>query len=789
MLLRLGAILACLTCLLLPDQASGQRRAVTIGLVSDGPYQRHGYFTDFLESEILSLLSGEFDVRMPADVHLEGDWTLAGIQAALDRLLVDRSVDLIVTLGPISSHVAAQRQDLSKPVVTPLILDAALQGLDIDEGGGSGIDNLTYIALPQTNDIQAFQEIVPFERLAVLINGPQVEAIPELAERLRAAGEAIDLDAVIIAVGLTVESTLAALDDETVDAVYVLPQLQLSDADWSGLVQGLIDRQLPSFSWFGYHEVAEGILAGQRPERFVQRVARRVALNIQRILLGEDPSTVQVGFAAQRRLAINMATARAIGIYPPWKVMTEAELFADEQHLAEREWTLESAVQEVVRVNLDLAAADRAVAAGSENIGIAKSDLYPQIDIGADWSLVDAERAESSFGLRPETMLTGTATLTQLIYGEPAWANVSVQKSVQEARAQGRETLWLDVAFDAAVAYLDVLKSKTVEGIERQNLNVTRENLEFAELRRSIGTASAGEVYRWENQIANNRQAVINANTVRNLVEIELNRLLDRPLEERFATAEADLDDPQLLTSEERLVPYIDDLRSFRVFRSFMAQEAVDASPEVKALDALAAAQRRALQSADRSFYLPGLALQSSVEGILSTGGAGSDFQGGLASGDVRWTIGVGIRYPLLTGASRFYVKAQAAEELASIETERQSVAQRVEGRARAALHTMGAARANLDLSRDAAEAARNNFEVVRDSYSRGVASIIDLLDAQNTALVAELRAANAVYNFLTELMRVERAAGRFDFFTSAEERDAFFQRLEAYFQQAGMQQ
>jgi outer membrane protein TolC len=101
----------------------------------------------------------------------------------------------------------------------------------------------------------------------------------------------------------------------------------------------------------------------------------------------------------------------------------------------------------------------------------------------------------------------------------------------------------------------------------------------------------------------------------------------------------------------------------------------------------------------------------------------------------------------------------------------------------------MGAARANLDLSRDAAEAARNNFEVVRDSYSRGVASIIDLLDAQNTALVAELRAANAVYNFLTELMRVERAAGRFDFFTSAEERDAFFQRLEAYFQQAGMQQ
>ncbi|UCC85495.1 MAG: TolC family protein [Gemmatimonadota bacterium] len=94
---------------------------------------------------------------------------------------------------------------------------------------------------------------------------------------------------------------------------------------------------------------------------------------------------------------------------------------------------------------------------------------------------------------------------------------------------------------------------------------------------------------------------------------------------------------------------------------------------------------------------------------------------------------------------------------------------------------------ANIGLSRDAADAARNNFELVQDSYSRGAASIIDLLDAQNTALIAELRAANAIYDFLIQLMNVERAAGRFDFFTSAEERDAFFDRLDAYNSQVGM--
>jgi len=31
--------------------------------------------------------------------------------------------------------------------------------------------------------------------------------------------------------------------------------------------------------------------------------------------------------------------------------------------------------------------------------------------------------------------------------------------------------------------------------------------------------------------------------------------------------------------------------------------------------------------------------------------------------------------------------------------------------------------------------------------------------------------------------MRVERAAGRFDFFTSPESREAFFDRLDAYYE------
>ncbi|HSG82040.1 MAG TPA: TolC family protein, partial [Gemmatimonadota bacterium] len=569
---RLATTLTALAFALLPGLAAGQQtRTVTIGFLADGPYQRHTYLTEILQREITDLLSGEFQVRMPAEAFVRANFTVDGIEDGLARLLDDPEVDIIVAFGAISSHVAAGRRTLTKPVVAAVILDQRLQAVEVAEGGGSGIQNLSYIALAETADIPAFLEIVPFTRIALLVDGPLADAVPGLSQRLQLAGQAMGLDAVLVPVGQTIEPTLAALDEAGVEAVYVLPQFQLSEEDWQRLVQGLIDRRLPSFSWFGWSEVVDGILAGQRPERFAQRIARRVALNIQAILLGTDPSTLPVAFAPQSHLAINMTTARAIGVYPPWKVVTEAELVSEVGSVPEREWTLESAVREAVQVNRDLAAADRAVAAGAGDIGIARARLLPQIDLGVDWSVIDRDQAESGISFRPQQMLTGRATLTQLIYSNPAWANYSVQKSIQESRVQNREVVWLDIAFDAAVAYLDLLKSKTIERIERENLRITRENLEFARVRRSIGSGSPSEVFRWENQIANNRQAVINANALRNLVEIEFNRLLNRPLEESFATAEAELTDPQLLTNQDRLAPYIDNLWHYRVFRGFMA--------------------------------------------------------------------------------------------------------------------------------------------------------------------------------------------------------------------------
>ncbi|MBW2203652.1 MAG: TolC family protein, partial [Deltaproteobacteria bacterium] len=328
-------------------------------------------------------------------------------------------------------------------------------------------------------------------------------------------------------------------------------------------------------------------------------------MNVHRILLGEDAGSLKVAFPAKQELTINMATARAIGVYPSWSVLTEAHLINETVEVVTRRLSLSSTVHEAIEVNLDLAVQARNVAAGKEVVKQARSDLLPQIDLNAGGVIIDDDRAAAGQGSAPERSLSGSATASQLIYSDETWANYKVAQHLQTSREEQRETVKLDIALDAAVAYLNVLRTKTLERIQKDNLNLTRANLDRAHARVSIGVANRSEAYRWETEIARSRQDVLSAEARRKRTENSLNRLLHRPLEERFATEETSLKDPLLIVSDPRFFDYVNNPMSFRVFRDFYVEEGLALSPEIRRIDADIAAQQRILSSSKRAFWLP----------------------------------------------------------------------------------------------------------------------------------------------------------------------------------------
>ena len=71
---------------------------------------------------------------------------------------------------------------------------------------------------------------------------------------------------------------------------------------------------------------------------------------------------------------------------------------------------------------------------------------------------------------------------SQLLYSESAWANYDISKLLLENQDAVYQAQVLDTIQAVATSYLNLLRSKADEEIRLSNLEVTRRNLELAEI-------------------------------------------------------------------------------------------------------------------------------------------------------------------------------------------------------------------------------------------------------------------------------------------------------------------
>ncbi len=767
-----------------------------VGTVADGPWEGTAAMRSRIEAEVRALAAPRFEVVFPASAQRTADWTPEAARSAVEDLLADPAVDIALTFGPLGSAHAMRSGELPKPVIALFVLDPEAQGFPIESNDAgervSGRTNLAYLTFTRdvVEEIGALREVVPFERLTYLASEALLLANPGMEENLLRGMPQAGGEAVIVRMGDSVPEALDALPPDT-DAVYVTPLPQLSSEGFARLVAGLIERRLPAFSWMGRDEVERGLLASYYLDTDLDRQARRIALHVQRILLGENAGDLPVDFERSRRLTLNLATARAIGVHPGWRVMTDAELLHAEPRGVTRRLSLASVGREALAANLELLAAHRSVAAGLGSVRAARAPLLPQVSAAGSFEAIDPDRAESTLGIQPKWTAVGALSVSQVLWSDQARAGAEIERRRQESRERALDEQRLDIVHAAAVAYLNVLRARTFERIQRENLELTRVNLELARSRREIGVARATEVLRWESQIASHRRSAVEAGAALEVARIAVNRLLDRPLEEAFETEDVDLEDPDLLAAAAILEDFVDNPHAFGLVRDFMAREAHLASPELRRLDAAITVAERALLAARRAFWSPTVSAAGNLSTVGTPDGAGAfDILPGAFEIPERnawnWSAGVSASIPLFAGGARWGERMRAREELDALRLQRRATARHIEQRLRSALLYAHASWAGIGLAGEGAEAARRNLELVTDAYEQGAVSILDLIDAQNAALIAEEGSATAVYDYLLDLMDAQRAAGRLEAFLDPPDVAGFRERVGEFFRETG---
>ena len=783
-------------------QSPRNQEILHVGVVFDGPWDRNGEIVSLLRQESQEILRGHADVVFPDEKVLVGDWTVAGSVRLNERLLADREVELVIGFGVFTSQDLARRATLPKPVIAPIVVDPRGQNIPI-QAGTSGVHNLSYLVFPGTyaRDFKLLQEIVPFKKLAFLTSKRYHEGVPSTrpsdAEMSKVAGA----EFVTIRFDDIAADAFAALPKDA-DAVY-LDVMPLPLREFDKLVQGFIDRRLPSFSMMGETEVKRGMMAAANPDIF-QRLIRRIALNIHRIVSGEDAGSLPVAFPPGKRLFINLATAYAVGVSPKWNTLLEAELMElDTTRMAGAEqFTLETAVRRIVKANLDIQAKMREISAAAEDVAVARANLFPKIDLSAMGLQIDQDRARA--GSQPERRGSMDIGVTQVIFSEPALANLGIQSSLQESRASDYEVTRLNIIADGAKLYLNYLRARKAYYILLDNLKVTRSNLELAQIRQSTGAAGPDEPLRWEVEIANLKKSVMDTYSGVNQALLALKQVMNIPLVYTVNIGEVSLDDTVLLASDKRFLTYLEDPVSFELITDFLVQEGLERSHELKQLDALIEAQERSLSSTRYSFFVPSVAAFANYTNTFYKSAVRSPFQltsipplpasippelpvylGQLFSTAIPplpdrrdWNVGIQFSLNLFNGFSTRAVESQASQTLERLRLQRMGVVEKLSLGIRAKMERVRSAHFAIQQSELERDAARRGLDIVTESYSQGALSILSLLDAQNSTLRANLVAANAFYDFFVEYMQLQRAVGDFDILMTQNERQELIDRL-----------
>lgn len=723
-------------------------------------------FLNLVKEEINLLLAQQYDITYNVINISDSNQSTA----SLIQNTMKSSTDVLITLG----FNASSALDAMGQYTIPCISGISLRRLEQES---TGIDNYTVIQSPFNieRDFEVFQSIYPFKHLGIFVpdNAPV-----GLQNFLNNSADGFDIQ--FISASNIPTNDLGQLN-ENVDAIYFLPNLYRNENAQEELIEGINNKKLPSFSLIGRDDVEQGILASISPSDYVGIFARRMALNVMKILEGQNPKDLPVSIEGiEDDFVINVATMEQIEIYPPFEVLSKASLINLEPKTG-KNYSLQSAVAEALQNNLSYQVAQRDVAVQENEIGIARSNLLPTLDANTTLATLDGATAEllkATNQPTPQTEWSGNLALTQLIYSQPAWANVAIQKTLLESEKAGLLSQHLDLVLDVCTAYLRYLQAQANLKIQNTNVQTTLSNLNIAKTKAKIGTTSNADVYGFESQLALNKVSLNDAQTSVEQARISFNQLLNRPLDEIFLLDDILMDTDILFVLDNRVGETITNSYDFRKFSEFLIETCLQKAPELKQLQWAIQAQETSLDINKKSRYVPQVGLQGNLDktfGRYGTRVPDEVFEmQGVDAYQPTWNVGVNASLPIFQGNLRTRKIEKDQILLEQLTVNRASVEQQFATNIRLSLENLANSFNDIQFTQQAEESGGKFLELVQNLYREGATTIVTLLDAQNNVVSAQLGAISSRYQFIIDAITIERLINNIYILSTPQEKESF---------------
>lgn len=769
-------ILICLCCGIVSSQT---KKTYNIGVLVDFQTEELRPIFDKLETQVRSVVGEDAIINFNDNFKLVNNYDLQKAQENYDQLLANET-DIILAFGAINSQIINNLKFHKKPTILFGAVNRDFNTIDITKET-SGVENFTYLLESESyyDDFVRLKELTGFKKLGIAIEAPLIDIFP-LKETFDKEFKALEASYKLIP--FTEASDISSnLDD--IDAIYIAGGFFLLEEENKRLAEIFIEKKIPSFTIGGINDVKNGIMATNQSDDNIDQFFRRIALTIEAYVTGTPLADLPVLINYEPKLTINYNTAEAIGVPIKYSLLGQTNFVGElENVISEKRYNLLTAIDDALKNNLSLQSNQKDVGLSTQDVKVAKSNYLPSITVSGTGTYIDPDLAEISNGEYPEFSTSGNITLKQTLFSEAANANIAIQKSLQKAQEENFNSLELDLIFNTSNLYFNVLILKANMQIQLQNVGLTKKNLEIAEQNFEAGQAGKSDLLRFRSQLAQNTQALVESINQLEQSFIGLNQVLNNPLDYEIEVDDVTLDEGVFEKyNYNKLTGLLDDPRLRDPFIDFLIEEANKNAPELRVLDYNLDATERNIKLNGFGRFLPTLALQGQYNSTFSRSGAGSTAPAGFTFLDNNYNAVVSLSIPIVNQNLSNINKQTSIIQKEQLEINKENTELAIQTNVRTGVLNLVNQVSNIGLSKISEETAKEALELTQTSYSNGAVNIVQLLDAQNNYLTAQLSRTNATYNFLINSLQLERYLGYYFVLNSEAENEAFRQRFFEY--------
>lgn len=395
--------------------------------------------------------------------------------------------------------------------------------------------------------------------------------------------------------------------------------------------------------------------------------------------------------------------------------------------------TLDEAVEIALRRNPTLSQARTNIESAEHNRLAAVGSLLPSLSLSYGYSNASTGRIDPTGQGIVSTSYTTQLTGSYNIFD--GWRRFTDLKGanlgIEESTARYRQTEYQTVQA-VKQAYFNAVAAREIVGVEERRVQRQEDQLDFVQQQLDLGRATRSDLLRSQVDVNNALLALLNAENSERTTTFRLTEVVGSE------TRVGPVEDASLIAQP---MPFS---------RNQLFGIADQSAPSLVTAAAATEAAEAAVSSA-RSSYLPNL-----------------NFSGGWAWANTEfppqnrsWSFSLRGSYPLFNGFQRetSVFRAKAQQDIA---TEQERAARlNLSSELDAAYSTAQAAQAGIDLASQNVGLSEESLRVVQERYRLGLATILELQDAQITLTQSEVDLVSRRFDYQLALAAIEALLGR----------------------------